>query len=155
MKHLKLEYRSFYTGEWYLHSLWALNDFLAQKRQDMWEDEVEKVRSLGIGQSFTGGHGVVPEWRVTRLYKKPVFAYDHRNDLVVLCSWAGIAAELLALSVEELKLEFLRTNVLEAEDMSYRDETGVVVTPHIPKSDVRRWRRHAQIVLQRRANKTA
>ena len=159
MKLLKLEYLSYYTGDWYLAGVWAVNDFIAHMRERLWSDEVERVRNLCIGQTFTSGDKAPSVWRVTRLYKRPVeqSRYDdttHRNELVMLHTWMGIAADNPSMSAEELEKEFRRANVEEADDMSYRDDNGILWSPRTSKQEVRTWRRHAKIVLQRRANKT-
>lgn len=54
------------TGEWVTEATYPLEEFIAKHRSGMWVAEIESVRSLAVGESYWGGGGALPEWRVVR-----------------------------------------------------------------------------------------
>jgi len=54
------------TGEWVTEATYTLEEFIAKHRSGMWAAEIAGVRSLAVGESFWGGGGALPEWRVVR-----------------------------------------------------------------------------------------
>lgn len=54
------------TGEWVAEATYPLEEFIAKHRSGMWAAEIAGVRSLAVGESFWGGGGALPEWRVVR-----------------------------------------------------------------------------------------
>ncbi len=54
-------------GEWRDDSEWEVEAFVARYRGGMWTGEVNIVRDLRVGESYHGGGGTIPEWRVERI----------------------------------------------------------------------------------------
>lgn len=54
------------TGEWIAEATYPLEEFIAKHRSGMWAAEIAGVRSLAVGESYWGGGGALPEWRVVR-----------------------------------------------------------------------------------------
>lgn len=54
------------TGEWVTEATYTLEEFIAKHRSGMWVAEIAGVRSLAVGESYWGGGGALPEWRVVR-----------------------------------------------------------------------------------------
>lgn len=54
------------TGEWHTEETLGAEEFITKYRGGMWTNEVETVRALAVGESYWGGGGAIPEWRVVR-----------------------------------------------------------------------------------------
>ncbi len=66
MAMVKLQYMTA-DGEWRDDSEWEVEAFVARYRGGMWTGEVNIVRDLRVGESYHGGGGTIPEWRVERI----------------------------------------------------------------------------------------